>query len=304
MIPRLDEIKKEQDSFCIVMLPDSQNYVDEAKNAECCWNSQIDWIFKNRDRLNIRFVTHVGDLVSDCFNEKQFQRAFFQLGRLNGAVPYGICPGNHDLTEDGSAPYWERYFPEEAGKLHSYWIGSYDKNKHNAQKIRVNGRDYLFVHLAYLPSDGAIAWAKEILEQNPDCYTILSTHSFLINDWTEHGIVRRESRVSLTDTRIHHDGTNAGEDIFRELVEKYDCVKMVLSGHYYGCYHEELKAKERTVHAIQANYEYAFPFGGNGFMRIIRFDFAENRICCYSYSPLLDAYKLGEHEMFELCMND
>lgn len=299
----LDNIQRNEDSFCIVMLPDSQNYVKEKKHGECCWNSQIDWIFKNRDRLNIRFVTHVGDLVSDYREETQFQRAFFQLGRLNGAVPYGICPGNHDLEADGTSPYWERYFPEEAGQLHSYWVGSYDKNKHNAQKIRVNDRDYLFLHLAYLPSDGAMTWAKEILEQNPGCYAVLTTHSFLINDWTEHGIVRRESRVSLTDNRIHHDGTNTGEDLFRELVVPYDCVKMVLSGHYYGSYHEELCVDGRRVHAILANYEYAYPFGGNGFMRIIRFDLARKRICNYTYSPLLDAYKLGEHEMFELCLN-
>lgn len=78
---------------------------------------------------------------------------------------------------------------------------------------------------------------------------------------------------------------------------------MVLSGHYYGSYHEELKVSGRTVHAIQANYEYAYPFGGNGFLRVIRFDFAADRIYNYTYSPLLEAYKLGEHDTFVLLMN-
>lgn len=292
-----------EDSFCIVMLPDSQNYVDSPEKL-CCWDAQINWIFKNRDCLHIKFVTHVGDLVNNEQSEEQFQRVFSRFARLNGVVPFGMCAGNHDLAEDGSAPeFYKKYFPESMGQFTDYWLSSYDDNKHNAQKVQINGKDFLFIHLAYLPSDGAIDWADKILYQNPDAYAVITTHSFLIADWSECGIARRNSRVSLTDNRVHRDGTNAGEDIYEKLVKKYDNVKMVLNGHYIGSYHMELPIGKRIVHAIEADYEDNRPFGGNGFLRIIQFVPSEGKIYNYTYSPLLDAYKVGEHDCFELPYN-
>ena len=285
------------------MLPDSQNYAKMKKNL-CCFEGQISWIFNNLEDLKIKFVTHVGDLSNDDGDEEQFRRGFFQLGKLNGAVPYGICAGNHDMSADGTSPYFAKYFPENDTKNHYYWISSYDGNKHNAQRISLNGKDFLFIHLAYLPSDGAIEWAQRILEDNPDCYAIITTHAFLIKDWSERGIARRQSRVSGTDFRIHKDGMNAGEDIYSKLVVPYKNVRMVLSGHYVGRDYLELDVEGRRVHAILADLETEKPYGGNGFLRIIQFVPSEGKIYNYTYSPLLDAYKLGEYDSFVVDIND
>ena len=291
-----------EDSFCFIMLPDSQNYVKDPKNL-CCFDSQIGWIFRSLDKLKIKFVTHVGDITNDNEDEEQFKLGFFTLGKLTGAVPFGICAGNHDMNADGSAPFFEKYFPESVGRHRSDWIGSYDQNKHNAQRVSVNRRDYVFIHLAYIPSDGAIEWADKIIKSNKDAYVIITTHAFLISDWSEVGIARRESRVSLTDIRIHKDGTNAGEDIYEKLVVPNDNVRMVLNGHYVGRLYRELTVGERRVHAILADLEHEKPLGGNGFLRIIQFVPSENRIYNYTYSPFLDAYKLGEYDSFVVEMN-
>jgi len=290
------------DSFTVIMLPDSQNYVKDKNNLRC-FESQIAWIFKNRESLNIKFVTHVGDLSNDDNDEEQFKAGFFQLGKLNGAVPYGICAGNHDMSADGSAPYFNKYFPPEVGKYRSDWVSSYDHNKHNAQSVSINGREFLFIHLAYIPSDGAIQWAEKLIKEHKDAYVFITTHAFLITDWSERGIARKESRVSLTDTRIHKDGTNAGEDIYEKLVKPYDNVRMVLGGHYVGRYHMTFELGERRVHAMVADLEHEAPFGGNGFLRIIQFVPSEGKIYNYTYSPMLDAYKLSEYDSFILEMN-
>ncbi len=302
---KLTDIPKSEKSFCIIMLPDAQNYVNPTYNAGCCWEAQLSWIFKNREKYNIKFVTQVGDMVSDPNEENQFKQAFSHIGRLNGVVPFGVCAGNHDVNAEGKSPFWARYFPEELCKLHSYWVSSYDENKNNAQKISVNGQDYLFIHLEFLPSDGAIAWAKEILAQNPDSYAVISTHSFLIDDplTNERGIARRASRVSFTDYRINRAGINAGEDIYKKLVEPYGQVKMVLCGHYVGRYYMEFKIGNRIVHTVLADLEHERPLGGNGFMRILQFDCEKGVIRNYTYSPLLDAYKMGEYDMFEIKLN-
>ena len=290
------------ESFCIIMLPDSQNYVKDENNLHC-FEGQINWIFANRERLGIKFVTHVGDISNDDEDEAQFKRGFWTLGKLNGAVPWGICAGNHDMSADGSAPYFEKYFPPSVGDHRSDWIGSYDGNKHNAQKVTINGKDHIFIHLAYIPSDGAVEWAKKIIEANPTAYVTITTHAFLICDWSEKGIARRESRVSLSDARMHKDGTNAGEQIFEKLVKPYDNVRMVLNGHYVGRLYRELKIGERRVHAILADLEHEKPYGGNGFLRIIQFVPSEGKIYNYTYSPTLDAYKLGEYDSFVLDLN-
>lgn len=291
-----------KDSFCIIMLPDSQNYVKDKNNLRC-FDSQIAWIFKNRDKLNIKFVTHVGDLSNDNEDEEQFRQGFFQLGKLNGAVPYGICAGNHDMNVDGSAPYFNKYFPPDVGKYRSDWVGSYDGNKHNAQKVQVGEREFLFIHLAYIPSDGAVEWAAKLLEEHKDAYAVITTHAFLIKDWSERGIARKESRVSLTDTRIHKDGTNAGQDIFEKLVKPYGNVRMVLSGHYVGRDYMKLALEGRDAYAILADLEHEAPFGGNGFLRIIQFVPSQGKIYNYTYSPMLDAYKLSDVDSFALDIN-
>lgn len=290
------------DSYCVIMLPDSQNYVKDPKNI-CCFDSQISWIFRNREKLGIKFVTHVGDISNDNCDEDQFRRGFFTLGKLNGAVPYGICAGNHDMNADGSAPYFEKYFPASVGDHRSDWVGSYDGNKHNAQKVNINGRDHLFIHLAYIPSDGAVEWAKKLISENSSAYVTITTHAFLISDWSEIGIARRDSRVSLTDNRINKDGTNAGMEIFEKLVKPYDNVRMVLGGHYVGRLYRELTVGERKVHAILADLEHDAPCGGNGFLRIIQFVPCENKIYNYTYSPFFDAYKLSEYDSFVIPMN-
>ena len=78
---------------------------------------------------------------------------------------------------------------------------------------------------------------------------------------------------------------------------------MILSGHYTGSYYMQLPIEDRVVHAILADYEHNKPFGGSGFLRIIQFVPSEDKIYNYTYSPLVDAYKLGEHDSFVLPMN-
>ena len=46
--------------FTIVMLPDTQHY---SRRYHELFMAQTEWIKENRDKENIVFVTHVGDLV-------------------------------------------------------------------------------------------------------------------------------------------------------------------------------------------------------------------------------------------------
>ena len=50
------------DTFYIIGLPDTQKYSE--LYPEIFW-AQTEWIVNNRDELDIRFVSHYGDLVQN-----------------------------------------------------------------------------------------------------------------------------------------------------------------------------------------------------------------------------------------------
>ena len=51
-------------------------------------------------------MIHVGDIVEDADNDTQWQRASKSMSVLDGKIPYGVLPGNHDenFTE------YEKYY--------------------------------------------------------------------------------------------------------------------------------------------------------------------------------------------------
>ena len=78
----------------IVMLPDTQFYSE--KNPEI-FHDQTRWIAEHIDEENIRFVTHVGDVVQNYDQvEAEWVAADAAMDRLNGLLPWGVAIGNHD----------------------------------------------------------------------------------------------------------------------------------------------------------------------------------------------------------------
>ena len=80
------------EEFTIIVLPDTQLAVQDYPNI---FQSQIDWIIENKERLNIKLVLHIGDVVQQPLNETQWLLASSQLSRLN--IPLIISHVNHEL---------------------------------------------------------------------------------------------------------------------------------------------------------------------------------------------------------------
>ena len=84
------------DGFTIIVLPDTQHYVQKDKYPETlkCFESQIQWIIENREKLNIVFVSHVGDITESYGTEEgEFLRAivYFNSGAITGTSLVTIC---------------------------------------------------------------------------------------------------------------------------------------------------------------------------------------------------------------------
>lgn len=107
----------------MVVLPDTQNYSDEYPEV---FIDQTQWIANNVSNLNIKMVSHLGDIVDNGQDIRQWNNAVAAMGILDNInLPYGTCIGNHDILYpdyDAEAIFYrERFGPQKfAGKS---WYG-------------------------------------------------------------------------------------------------------------------------------------------------------------------------------------
>jgi predicted phosphodiesterase len=269
------------ENFTIVVLPDTQYY---SQSYPEIFENQTEWIVQNENVLNIVFVAHLGDIVNNSSQDYQWQNADNAMSILDGKVPYGILPGNHD----GGANY-EKYFPASRYEEYSYWGGSYDPksaassspNMNNYQLFTWGGMDFITLNLGYGSTDDVLSWADNVLSEYSDRRAIISTHSYLNADG------------SLTDT--------GGTRIYNKVVVPNNNVFLVLCGHVHAETKRIDNLDNRIVYQLLSDYQ-DFSNGGNGWLRIMKFVPSENKIYVKTYSPYLGQYDNDSNSQFELLL--
>jgi len=90
--------------------------------------------------------------------------------------------------------------------------------------------------------------------------------------------------------------------MWKKLVSKYENMFMVFSGHILndgrGRQISEGEKGNKVIE-ILANYQ-MLPKGGEGWLRILKFDPETGKIQISTYSPLLDKYEENAENKFEL----
>jgi len=272
----------QESTFRIIVLSDTQHYSAEYPGI---FTNQTEWILENKDALNIKFVIHTGDIVRDADDDTQWTSAHESLSLLDGEVPYGILPGNHDV--DNLTEY-ERYFPATSYENYTYWGGSYGHNTDNYQLFSGSGEgeDFVVLNLGWRPDSDAIAWANGILAKYPERRAIVATHGYLDN----------HAARALSEFETAY--------IWEDLIVPNDNVFLVLCGHTHTETRRTDVVDGRAVHQLVADYQDR-PNGGNGWLRII--EFRENGtkaahfdVTVRTYSPFLDRYEIDDNSQFEL----
>ncbi|MDP2895730.1 MAG: DNRLRE domain-containing protein [bacterium] len=264
------------EKFTIIALPDTQYY---SQSYPQIFTAQTQWIVDNVAARNIVFVTHEGDLVQTWNNTTQWARANTSMGLLDGVVPYGVSPGNHDQP----TTYYNQYFPYTRYE-DKPWYGGHrgTTNDTNCELFSAGGTDYIVLQLEFWPSSEVIAWADSVLKTHADRKAIITTHGFLGEDGSRN---------------VHVMGST--QYIWDDLVVPNDNVYFVLCGHVHGEYARTDVVNGREVHQLLADYQDG-PNGGNGFLRIMRFVPAENKVYVQTYSPWLDQYETDSDSEFTL----
>jgi len=276
--------------FTLIVLPDTQIYSKDCpewrrSSRKEVFIQQTEWIAQNAKRENIRFVLHMGDIVQDQDQPRQWDNADQALRLLDGAVPYYFAVGNHDMVLDATrnTTCFNETFPY-ARYEKKPWYGSrmnhdgfppqdnYDNCYHF---FRGGGTDFLVVSLECGPTDEMLAWANGVIASHPDKSVIVLTHSYM----------RPEDRRDDSDYYIPPvPPANTGEQIWQKLIKKHTNIFLVLSGHHgNSTAHRGLLASTgdngNTVYQLLSGEWY------DGWLRLLRFMPREHKIEVKSYSP-------------------
>ncbi len=288
-------------TFTIAVLPDTQKYVAYDKPAErtALFKAQTEWIVANRTTEQIAFVSHEGDITNDGGEQPiEWERAEEAMSVLDGQIPYSTVPGNHDPERPGSvdstyATYLSHFGPARyAG--YSWFGGAAADGLSTYQLFSAGNWQFLHLALELEVPDDAIAWAQGVIDAHPGLPTIITTHAY-----------QDDSTGRTKDSQVQFEG-NSGETIWQKLVKPNPQIFMVLNGHFWengGERHQvSTNAAGLPVYEMQANYQ-ALSNGGDGYMRLIRFDPANNRITVSTYSPALDTFMTDANSAFSFTVD-
>jgi hypothetical protein len=277
--------------FTIVMLPDTQHY---SRRYHTNFFAQTEWIKANRDKENIVFVTHVGDVVNDRKKDtNQWVVAVKAMSVLDGVVPWGVAIGNHDFDNTACRPEQATAFLEYFGpqRFRKYpWFGGASTNGLNTyQLFSGGGIDFVILHMELDIPDFAIDWAKEVLHAYPNRAAIITTHSYLNGTTSTNGYNQGVAK-----------GGNSAMEVWNKLIRDHPQVFMVLCGHHQRTvsYHQvSTNNVGARVVEILADYQ-KWHNGGDGWLRLLQFNPAKGEIQARTYSPALKEFQTEPKHQF------
>jgi hypothetical protein len=284
----------------IILVPDTQNYAWRYRDI---FSSQYQFIRDNIQKEKIVFVSHLGDITEhgaegDDKNIEEWETALNAIDLIHNEVPYGVVVGNHDFDDFWNNPMagsnnFLTYFPESRYAGKNWWCGYSDDKLSSCQRFTLMQREYIYLHLSVDTPNASLEWAKGIAESNPNTPIIITTHVYL----NEYGRIWRAFFADFFNQGWQ--GLSA-RDFFDDFVALYDNIFMVTCGHIHGEYRqisENIFGNE--VYELLQDYQNRV-YGGEGYLRMLRFYADKNKITVKSYSPYYDLYEDDEDSQFEI----
>ena len=299
-------------TFTVIGMPDTQRYSEQ---FPAVFNEHTQWVADNVTALDIRYVSHYGDVVQhgDRLNEWMVaDTAMAALDRVG--VPYGVTAGNHDITRSGSAgqPYipdnYRNFFGPSRFVGKPWFRGASPSGMSSWQVFDGGGLQFLTLHVEVDAPMGELVWAQGVLNANRDKPVLFTTHRYMqdAEDYTG-GVPLvpsgRYPEVWYAVEGIYTPDGTRSEDIWDWFVRRNPNILLVNCGHFHEEYRQSSRNVEgNVVHEVLADYQ-DDPNGGNGWLRIMRFDLQNNLIDVDSYSTHLDAFRSADESKFVLSVD-
>lgn len=298
-------------SWTLVVLPDTQVY---SQSYPELFRDQTRWIVANKDRYNIQYVVHLGDIVNNN-TPAQWANAKSAISLLDGQVPYALAPGNHDYGPNGSASdrttLFNDYFnltnyqswPTFGGAMEA---GKMDNTYH---LFSAGGVDWIILALEWGPRNSPVAWASQVLTNHPNRKAILITHAYMYFDDTRYDWAMKSAAQSWNPhsygTAGDPDGTNDGEQLWQKLVKAHPNFVMAFNGHVLNDGLGRLSSTNNfggVVHQMLVNYQ-MHALGGEAFLRLVEFHPDGKTVQVKAYSPYYGTYKTDPQNQFQLTLD-
>jgi hypothetical protein len=279
--------------FTIIALPETGYY---ARDGSPISSAQTQWIVNNKDLRNIAYVAHLGDavangnaLLSEWDNIDMAMRLIENpntTGLLHG-IPYGLAVGDDDQTPHGSpdgnsTELYNTYFGESRFLGRTYYGGHFGSDNDNHFSLfSAGGMDFIVIYLEYDPeADGSVlVWAGDLLK----------THIHRRGIVVSHYISGPGSLAPFgAQGQAVYDALKGNANLF-----------LMLAGHQNGEGRRTDIFDGNVVHTLVSNYQ-ARANGGDGWLRIMEFSPANNRIQVSTYSPTLNQFETDADSQFTL----
>ena len=298
--------------FSLIGLPDTQNY---SSSYPQIYTAQTNWVVDNRTPLDIRYVSHYGDITNNADQVRQWQNADASMRVLDDAgVIYGVCPGNHDVTPSGGAgsayipENYRQYFGPQRFDGRPWYGGASPSGMSNCTYFSAGGIDFLQIHLDVDTPIAELAWAQGVLDANKDRPAMITTHRYLQEAEAYTGGVPavpngRYPNIWYAAEGFYNPNGIQSEDFYQWFLRKNTNIFMVTCGHFHGEWRQQSpNVAGKPIQEVLADYQ-DDPNGGNGWLRIMRFDAAANTIDVDTYSPTLQAVRTSPKSDFTLSVN-
>ena len=282
--------------FTVVVLPDTQFY---SQSYPATFDAQTQWILDHMGSNNIKFVTHVGDIVQNAAsgpdrNLLEWTRADAALDRLDGVVPYSVALGNHDYDvkdlHSGGATRYVEYFGAARYAGRSWYGGASPDQRNHYQVFGAAGRSFLHINVEFEAPDSALAWAQSVIDAHPNLPVIMATHAYI-------------QGTSGRSTSVRNPDGNSGAAMWQELVRRNRQIFMFVNGHFPGEANQtSLDDAGQPVFEMLSDYQ-SRTNGGDGWMRLLEFRPADNRIDVKTWSPTLGRFEVDANSQFSLAVN-
>lgn len=280
--------------FTVAVLPDTQFYAQKFPDT---FHAQTAWIAANAVREKIVFVSHVGDVVESGGDaRKEWQVAKSALLRLRGTVPFGVVAGNHDADIIGNRSSDYAMYREFCGRTllgdSPALVALSEDECSSVHKVTAAGMAFLSVHIEPDVRAATINWALEQMDKHPGLPVMLTTHNYL-NDVTR-------SRDKTTAMRLYG---NSAEDLFQGFIRKQPRIFCVLGGHQFhaGGEYCQVSRNDAGGSVIELLQDYqGRSNGGDGWLRLLRFNIKAKKMIVQTYSPVLKRYETDADSFFVL----
>lgn len=315
------------DVFRFVALPDTQIYsenifpdkdrfppVTDARGTGQIFGAQTQWVVDNAERLNIRYVGHLGDIIQDGSDPAkaptQWALAKDAMNKLLDAdIPHGTVMGNHDDQHTG--PYNQDYltnFGPQVFAGRDWYTGSSPSGGGNYQLLEHEGQNIGFINFSIDQPQSEIDWANDIIINNRDTLFVLGTHRYMYDYKLFAGRYDEVNVTPLGTFQINNDGPvpgvvnpNFGQQLYEKVVQANDNVLMIHSGHFHS---EWLRVADPAAEVQEQAIELLTDYqdarnGGDGWLRLYSIDIDEGTFGWETYSPTLDETRSTLHHFVE-----